>query len=190
MSAKSAIKASRATCADEAPQARQDALLIRHVFGMQRPPLPSRGVRVQFAHLQTGMAISRHQNTPDVEHEPSLRQCRPLHAALFLCSTTRVSYQQVHHLHSASLFRKDYVASGALAQRLIAGHWPALTSGWSPDRAMPAARRSRVSAHTPSRAPKRPAVPPPAALSAASSSRPCAANASSHATTRAALGGQ
>lgn len=188
MSAGSLIQPFRATCADEAPQARQDALLIRHVFGVQRPPLPSRGVRVQFAHLQTGMAISRHENTPDVEHEPSLRQCRPLRA--FLCSTTRVNYQRVNHLHSASLFRKDYVASGALALRLIAGHWPALTSGWSPDRAMPAARRSRVSAHTPSRAPKRPAVPPPAALSAASSSRPCAANASSHATTRAALWGQ
>lgn len=39
------------TCADEAPQARQDALLIRNILSMQRPSLPPRRIWVQLAHL-------------------------------------------------------------------------------------------------------------------------------------------
>mmetsp|Transcript_3574 Transcript_3574/g.10384 ORF Transcript_3574/g.10384 Transcript_3574/m.10384 type:complete len:278 (-) Transcript_3574:811-1644(-) len=62
-----------------------------------------------------------------------------------------------------------------------------LTSCWSPCRNTPASSRIRVSAHTPSVAPKRAAVAPLAAMSAASTSIASPASASSHATTRAAL---
>mmetsp|Transcript_3574 Transcript_3574/g.10385 ORF Transcript_3574/g.10385 Transcript_3574/m.10385 type:complete len:221 (-) Transcript_3574:701-1363(-) len=48
-----------APCTHEAPQAAQNALLVRCVFRVQRPPLPPRGVRVQLAH-QLLVAVPQH----------------------------------------------------------------------------------------------------------------------------------
>lgn len=143
---------------------------------MQRPPLPAGSIRVQLAYLCTSIATH------------CSRQCACIHYALwtaalipyssFVCNGDHLlEHLGEHCQHSPKEGRQHTTAAMANSP----------TNGWSPGRAMPAARRSRVSAHTPSRAPKRPAVPPPAALRAASSSSPCAARASSHATTRAAL---
>ena len=60
----------RVTCTNKAPEAAQQALLVSHILGVQRPLLPSWRIWIQLAHL---CAVQTLQRFP-------IASCNNLHA--------------------------------------------------------------------------------------------------------------